>query len=100
MPAFIIASVQVTNPDGYQEYSAQVPATLEKHGGRFDVRGGTLEPLEGGDWFTPRLVVLEFPDREAARRWYESDEYQRILPIRQANSTGKLVLVEGYEPPR
>lgn len=100
MPAYIVASVEVTNPDGYQEYSAQVPATLERYGGRFAVRGGSLETLEGGDWFTKRLVVLEFPDREAARRWYQSEEYQRILPIRQANSTGKLVLVDGYVPPR
>lgn len=99
MPAYIVASVQVTDPDGYSEYSAQVPATLEPFGGRFAVRGGELEVLEGGEWFTPRLVVLEFPSRDQARAWYESDAYQRILPVRQRNSTGRLVLAEGYDPP-
>lgn len=100
MPAYIVASVEITNPDGYQEYSAQVPATLEPYGGRFVVRGGTIEMLEGDRWFTPRLVVLEFPSLDKARGWYHSDAYQRIVPIRQANSTGRLVLIDGYEPAR
>jgi uncharacterized protein (DUF1330 family) len=100
MPAYILASLEVTDPDAYQAYSAQVGATLEQHGGRFLVRGGNLEALEGGEWFDSRLVILEFPSTRAARSWYESDEYQRILPIRQQNSRGRLVLVDGYEPPR
>lgn len=99
MPAYIVASVDVKDPEGYSAYSAQVPATLERFGGRFIVRGGELEVLEGGEWFTPRLVVLEFPSREAAADWYRSEEYQRILPIRHATSTGRLVLAGGYEPP-
>lgn len=100
MPAYVVASVEVTDPEAYQAYTAQVLGTLERHGGRFLVRGGNLESLEGGEWFDSRLVIIEFPDKQAAQRWYASDEYQRILPIRQQNSTGKLVLVDGYVPPR
>lgn len=100
MPAYIIAGVEVTNQDGYQEYSAQVSATLEPFGGRFIVRTSSVEALEGDAWFTPRLVVLEFPSIDQARGWYHSEAYQRILPIRQANSTGRLAIVEGYEPAR
>jgi uncharacterized protein (DUF1330 family) len=99
MPAYVIASIEVTNPDTYQAYSAQVEATLEPYGGRFLVRGGNLQPLEGGEWFDPRLVVIEFPSEEAVRSWYESDDYQRILPIRQQNSRGRLVIASGYVPP-
>lgn len=100
MPAYIIASIEVTNPEAYQSYSSQVEATLERHGGRFLVRGGNLQPLEGGGWFDPRLVIIEFPSVEAAHNWYESDDYQRILPIRQQNSRGRLVIANGYVPPR
>ncbi len=100
VPAYVVASLEVTDPEAYQAYSAQVPATVEAHGGRFLVRGGNLQPLEGGEWFDSRLVIIEFPSEDAARGWYESEEYQRILPIRLRNSRGRLVLVNGYVPPR
>lgn len=95
MSAYIVANISVTDPDAYAEYSKQVQSTLEPHGGRFLVRGGEPEALEG-EWL-PRVVVLEFPGADAARAWYASPEYQRILPIRRSSSDGRLVLVQGYE---
>jgi uncharacterized protein (DUF1330 family) len=95
MPAYVIGDVSVTDPDRYRDYTAHTESTLEPFGGRFIVRGGEHESLEG-DWAPARLVVIEFPDRDAARGWYASDAYREILPIRQEASTGSLVLVEGY----
>jgi uncharacterized protein (DUF1330 family) len=92
--AYIIASVDVTDPDLYAEYRAQVLPTVEKYGGRFIIRGGPSEILEGS-WQPPRLVALEFPDADAARRWYTSAEYRPLAELRRRASTGHLLLVEG-----
>lgn len=94
MPAFVIAEVDVHDPDAYEEYKRQVPATLGPYGGTFRVRGGAVEPLEGG-WEPKRIVVLEFPSLEQARAWYASDSYREPKALRQRVSTGRLVLVEG-----
>jgi uncharacterized protein (DUF1330 family) len=94
MPAYIIAEVEVTNPDGYKAYTALVPATIEKYGGRFIVRGGAAQPLEG-DWPAVRRVIIEFPTKEAAQRWWDSPEYEKPKEMRRANSKGRLLLVEG-----
>ena len=93
MSAYIIANVRVNDTEVYDEYRTQVPATLEPHGGRFLVRGGEPRALEG-DWH-PRVVVIEFPDRAAALAWYESPEYQRILPLRQRSAESRVVLADG-----
>lgn len=95
MAAYVIANIEIKDPTTYQEYSKQVPATLEKYGGKFVVRGGKLEKLEG-EWEPKRIVVLEFENVEQAQRWYNSSEYQAIVGIRQQASTGGLILVEGY----
>jgi uncharacterized protein (DUF1330 family) len=98
MPScYIVGDVTVTNPERYRDYAAHTESTLEPFGGRFIVRGGDSEVLEG-QWRPARLVVIEFPDAESARGWYESDRYREILPIRLEASTGSLVLVEGYSP--
>ena len=94
MVAYVIAEVNVTNPEGYKAYSAVVPATVEKYGGKFLVRGGKAQALEG-DWPECRRVILEFPTAEAARRWYDSPEYEKPLALRKANSEGRLLLIEG-----
>ena len=97
MAAYVIANLTIKNPDAYAEYSKQVPETVSRWAGRFIVRGGAVETLDG-DWSPKRLVVIEFPDLETARNWYGSDEYQAILPIRLANSEGAVILAEGYGP--
>jgi uncharacterized protein (DUF1330 family) len=94
MVAYVIAEIEVTNPEGYKAYSAVVPGTVEKYGGRFLVRGGKSQALEG-DWPERRRVILEFPSMDAARRWYDSPEYEKPLALRKAHSNGRLLLVEG-----
>jgi uncharacterized protein (DUF1330 family) len=98
MKGYVIAHVDVRDPDGYKLYTDQTPGVVEAYGGRFIVRGAPVERLEGDtDW--KRVVVLEFPSLERARAWYESPEYQEILPFRQAASSADFILVEGCEAP-
>jgi uncharacterized protein (DUF1330 family) len=94
MPAYIIAEVEVTNPAGYETYRPLAGASIAQYGGRFVVRGGKSELLEGSP-APARVVVIEFADTAAAKRWYESPEYQAALKIRLANSRGRVILVEG-----
>ena len=94
MAAYIFAEIEITDADGYKEYSAQVPATIAKYGGRFLVRGGTAETLEG-EWPQRRRVLLEFPSMEQAKRWWDSPEYDKPKALRQAASRGRLILMEG-----
>jgi uncharacterized protein (DUF1330 family) len=94
MAAYVIAHVRVEDPELYEDYRAQVVATIEAHGGRFLARGGKAELLEGtAD--PARVVVLEFPSYERARAWYDSDEYRPLIELRQNASTGDLILVDG-----
>ena len=94
MPAYVFAEVNITNPEGYKAYSAQVPATIAKYGGRFLVRGGRAHVLEG-EWPEVRRVLIEFPTAEAARQWWDSPEYEQPKALRMANSDGRLILLEG-----
>lgn len=94
MAAYVIGEIEVTDPAGYEDYRKQVLATVQKHGGRFIVRGGNVEALEGG-WAPKRIVVVEFPSMDALRTWYRSAEYAPLIKLRQKASTGRLVAVEG-----
>ncbi len=94
MAAYLIADITVQHPETFAEYGKQVPATVAKYGGRYLVRGGAHESLEG-DWRPSRVVVLEFPDMEAAKAWYGSREYGPLIKLRQSASTGPVILVEG-----
>ena len=94
MAAYVIAEVEVTDPALYEDYRKQVAATVQQHGGRFIVRGGAIEPLEGG-WVPKRLVLLEFATMQKALGWYRSPEYAPLIKLRQRASRGRLVAVEG-----
>ena len=95
MPAYAIAAVSETHDEGaLAEYRRRNTESVAAHGGRFVVRGGPVEVLEGA-WEPLRIVVMEFPDRAAARAWYESADYQAIAPIRQGASTTDIILVDG-----
>jgi uncharacterized protein (DUF1330 family) len=94
MPAYVIADVQVNDAERYADYSSRVSATLEPYGGRFLVRGGANETIEG-DWLPERLVIIEFPSIDAAHGWYDSPEYQAILGIRHDAATARLILADG-----
>jgi uncharacterized protein (DUF1330 family) len=92
--AYVIGEIEVTDPSTYEDYRKQVPAVVSKYGGKFVVRGGKVETLEGG-WAPKRLVVLEFPSLEQAQKWYRSPEYAPLIKLRQSASRGKLLIVEG-----
>ena len=96
MKGYIIADVEIHDPEAYADYRAAVPATLEGYGGRFIVRGGETEMLEG-DRQPRRIVVLEFDSPEQARAWYESEGYREPMALRQRTSTASLILVSGVE---
>ena len=98
MPAYFIVNLDVQDPEKFERYRAGVPAVIEKHGGRYLVRGGELHPVEG-DLGLKRLVVLGFPSLEAARRFYNSPEYAPLLRLRQESAASDIVLVEGWTPP-
>jgi len=94
MPAYLVGEIEITEPEGYALYTARTPAAIAAHGGRFLVRGGAVEAKEGAPP-AGRVVVIEFPDMAAARRFYDSPEYRAILPLRLAASRGRLYLVDG-----
>lgn len=94
---YILAEVEVTEPAGYDEYRKRVGATVEAFGGRFLVRGGDAERLEGEGPFH-RMVVLEFDSPARAKEWYYSKQYQEVLPLRLRAGRADLFLVKGVEP--
>ena len=96
MSAYLIADIDLHDADRYKIYVENVPALIKKHGGRYRVRGGQSEVLEG-NWSPSRLVVLEFPDRTAALAFYNDQGYEPYKALRQSISTGSVVIVEGVE---
>jgi uncharacterized protein (DUF1330 family) len=90
----VIVETDIHDPDQYEQYKAAAPGAVAAAGGRFIVRGGELAVLEG-DWRPSRLVVLEFPDLDAAKRWYESAHYQEAKLLRDGAATLKMVAVDG-----
>jgi uncharacterized protein (DUF1330 family) len=94
MSAYVVVQESVTDQAMFDAYRKDVMPTIAAHGGRFIVRGGAMTVLEG-EWPLPRLVILEFPSRQAAEAWYRSPAYQKILPLRLKSCTGNLVIVDG-----
>ncbi|MEO8069103.1 MAG: DUF1330 domain-containing protein [Flavobacteriales bacterium] len=94
MPAYIFVDIDITDPATYEEYKKLTPATLAAHKGRFIVRGGPVEVLEG-DRKPGRIVVMEFPDMSTAKGWWASDEYAPAKAIRQRASHAWMVAMEG-----
>ncbi len=94
MPAYIIVEVEVHDPQRYENYKAMVPSSLEAYGGRFLIRGGKVETLEG-DWSPKRFVMVEFPSLGQAKAWWDSPEYAEAKALRQATATTQMIVVEG-----
>ncbi|HEY3402031.1 MAG TPA: DUF1330 domain-containing protein [Ohtaekwangia sp.] len=94
MKAYIIVDVNVKDPVRYEEYKKLTPGSLVPFDGRFIVRGGSTETLEG-DWQPGRIVVLEFPSVEKAKAWWSSAGYAPAKAIRQSASDTQMILVEG-----
>jgi uncharacterized protein (DUF1330 family) len=96
MPAYVIVDIEVRDAAAYAEYGKVVGATLAPYGGKFVVRGGGIDVLEGG-WKPQRLVVLEFENMARARAWYDSEEYRVPKLMRMRASKGNIVLVDGVQ---
>jgi len=94
MAAYLIVDVEVSDPAAYEEYRQQVAPLIGRFGGRFLVRGGEFSVLEG-HWQPRRLVIVEFPDKEALQAWYGSAEYAPLLALRQQAAQTNLVAVQG-----
>lgn len=94
--AYVIARVDVHDPEQYSKYTALTPDAVAAAGGRFIVRGGRQEALEGEEG-RARTVVLEFPSYDAARDFYHSEVYTEIKKLREPASEADFLLVEGYE---
>ena len=94
MPAYVIVETDVTDHEQYERYRNAAPASIAAHGGRYIVRGGELAIFEG-DWNPSRVVVLEFPDLETAKRWYDSEEYREARKLREGAAKLHVVVVAG-----
>ena len=94
MTAYVIVEVEVADPVGYEDYKKQVPPSLAAYNGRFVVRGGACETLEGS-WQPQRVVVLEFPSVARAKQWWASTEYRDAKALRQRTAKTRMIVVEG-----
>jgi uncharacterized protein (DUF1330 family) len=94
MAAYVIVEVEVLDKEKYDNYRPLAAKTIAQYGGRYIVRGGASEVLEG-DSKPGRLVILEFPSAEVARNWYNSPEYNEGRAMRQASSRSRMVVVDG-----
>jgi uncharacterized protein (DUF1330 family) len=94
----VIIETDIHDPEQYERYKAASPAAVAGGGGRFLARGGELAVLEG-DWDPARIVVLEFPDLETAKRWYASEEYAEARKLREGAANLHMVAVQGLDEP-
>jgi uncharacterized protein (DUF1330 family) len=97
MSAYIVSRVKILNREAMQRYMSEAPATVAAFGGRYLVRGGDVQALEGA-WEHERMVVVEFPDKGSALAWYESDVYRPLRELRQANAEAVILLADGVPP--
>lgn len=93
MPGYLLMNADVSDPDGYEEYKVAVAGIIASHGGRYLVRGGSVEPLEGR-WH-PRAVLVEFPSYEDALAFYNSADYRAVRGLRQRSADSCLLAMEG-----
>jgi len=94
MAAYLVVEVDVHDAERYEDYKAMVPPSLAAYGGRFLVRGGKVETLEG-DWAPQRFVMVQFPSLEQAKAWWASEGYADAKALRQATATTQMIVVEG-----
>jgi len=94
MPAYVIAEIDVHNPQDYEEYKKMVPSTITAYGGRYLARGGKTETLEG-NWSPKRIAILEFESVERAKEWLHSELYGPAKKIRHASAKTNMIVIEG-----
>ena len=98
MPGYIAVQISINDPVRYERYKALAPASIAKYGGRYLIRGGKVDILEGS-WQPGRFVVLEFPTVERARQWWNSPEYAEAKALRQSCAETEMVLLDGAPSP-
>jgi uncharacterized protein (DUF1330 family) len=98
MSAYIIVEIEILDPVGYEEYKNRAGATVETYGGKYIVRGGKAEVLEG-DWQPKRIVVLEFASAQRAKEWLNCEEYREPRKMRHRTAKTNMILVEGLPTP-
>jgi uncharacterized protein (DUF1330 family) len=98
-PAYLIGEIQVHNAETYKKYASQVPATLAPFGGHYLAAGGEAKAVEG-DPPAGRIVIIEFPSLEKALQFEKSPAYEKIKPIRHANATSRIFIVQGLPSSR
>lgn len=96
MPSFVVGDIKITDPVAYQTHVPRALATIARFGGRVIAGGGKIHLLEGGP-MPERMFIIEFPNSDAALRWYRSDDYQAALKIRLSASHGRMLVLEGAE---
>lgn len=96
MKAYIIVDVKINDPQRYEDYKKLTPGSLKPFDGKFIVRGGKTETLEG-EWQPGRIVMLEFPSMEKAKAWWASDEYAPAKALRQSTADTRMIVVKGFE---
>ena len=94
MSAYVIVEIDIVDPAGYQEYKELAGATVEKYGGKYIVRGGRTEVLEG-DWEPKRIVILEFESMQRAKEWLNCEEYRKPRTMRHRTAKTNMIVVEG-----
>ncbi len=94
MAAYLVVDIEVTDPDAFAEYRKLVPDVIAAHGGRYLVRGGSCEVLEGA-WTPNRFVVVEFPSMAALKAFHDAPEYRSLRDLRQRSTKSNLIAVEG-----
>jgi uncharacterized protein (DUF1330 family) len=94
MSAYVIVEIDIVDPVGYEDYKKRASATVEKHGGKYIVRGGKTEVLEG-DWQPKRIVVLQFDSMQRAKDWLHCEEYREPRKMRHRTARTNMILVEG-----
>jgi uncharacterized protein (DUF1330 family) len=94
MPAYVIVDIDIVDPVGYEQYKNLAGATVEKYGGKYVVRGGKSEVLEG-DWRPKRIVILQFDSMARAKEWLNSEEYREPRKMRHRTAKTNMIVLEG-----
>ncbi len=94
MSAYVVVEIDVHDPVRYEDYKKLAPPSIAAYGGKYAARGGKTESLEGG-WAPKRLVILEFPSIEQAKKWHDSPEYRPARELRNKTAKSKMVVIEG-----
>ena len=95
MSVYMIGDVDIHNIEEYKKYMDKVKPMIESYGGEYLIRGGEIDSLETNLWKPTRMVLVKFPDKKSAMKWYDSEEYRHYKKIRLENSTSNILMVEG-----